>query len=147
MKSNFQFLVSEPDTRILFDTAKDAEDLYAMGKFSNELESLRKIAENVARQLLDLNYVSIGDRSTFNDCLREIDKQGLAPREVLQDLYDLKGSGNSAAHTLHKYSKSEALTALKKMFDVLVVYTWMKNQNQNSLNLSKNFLKQPLIVR
>lgn len=146
MKSNFQFLVNEPDTRILFDTAKDAEDLYAMGKFSNELESLRKIAENVARQLLDLNYVSIGDRSTF-DCLREIDKQGLAPREVLQDLYDLKGSGNSAAHTLHKYSKSEALTALKKMFDVLVVYTWMKNQNQNSLNLSKNFLKQPLIVR
>lgn len=120
MKSNFQFLVNEPDTQILFDTAKDAEDLYAMGKFSNELESLRKIAENVARQLLDLNYVSIGDRSTFNDCLREIDKQGLAPREVLQDLYDLKGSGNSAAHTLHKYSKSEALTALKKMFDVLV---------------------------
>lgn len=120
MKSNFQFLVNEPDTQILFDTAKDAEDLYAMGKFSNELESLRKIAENVARQLLDLNYVSMGDRSTFNDCLREIDKQGLAPREVLQDLYDLKGSGNSAAHTLHKYSKSEALTALKKMFDVLV---------------------------
>ena len=36
MKSNFQFLVNEPDTRILFDTAKDAEDLYAMGKFSNE---------------------------------------------------------------------------------------------------------------
>ena len=120
MKSNFQFLLNEPDTQILFDTAKDAEDLYAMGKFSNELESLRKIAENVARQLLDLNYVSIGDRSTFNDCLREIDKQGLAPREVLQDLYDLKGSGNSAAHTLHKYSKSEALTALKKMFDILV---------------------------
>lgn len=120
MKSNFQFLVNEPDTQILFDTAKDAEDLYAMGKFSNELESLRKIAENVARQLLDLNFVSMGDRSTFNDCLREIDKHGLAPREVLQDLYDLKGSGNSAAHTLHKYSKSEALTALRKMYDVLV---------------------------
>ena len=120
MKSNFQFLVNEPDTQILFDTAKDAEDLYAMGKFSNELESLRKIAENVARQLLDLNFVSMGDRSTFNDCLREIDKHGLAPREVLQDLYELKGSGNSAAHTLHKYSKSEALTALRKMYDVLV---------------------------
>ena len=90
MKSNFQFLVNESDTQILFDTAKDAEDLYAMGKFSNELESLRKIAENVARQLLDLNFVSMGDRSTFNDCLREIDKHGLAPREVLQDLYDLK---------------------------------------------------------
>lgn len=68
MKSNFQFLVNEPDTQILFDTAKDAEDLYAMGKFSNELESLQKIAENVARQLLDLNFVSMGDHSTFNDC-------------------------------------------------------------------------------
>ena len=30
MKSNFQFLLNEPDTQILFDTAKDAEDLYAM---------------------------------------------------------------------------------------------------------------------
>lgn len=119
MKSNFQFLVKEPDTQILFDTAKDAEDLYAMGKFSNELESLRKIAENVARQLLDLNYVSMSDRSTFNDCLREIDKRNLAPQEILQDLYDLKGSGNSAAHTLHKYSKREALAALKKMYDIL----------------------------
>ena len=120
MESNFQFLVKEYDTQVLFDTAKDAEDLYAMGKFSNELESLRKISEKVARKLLDLNYVAMDNRSTFNDCLREIDKRGLAPNDVLQDLYDLKGVGNSAAHTLQKYSKSEALDALKKMYDILV---------------------------
>lgn len=120
MESNFQFLVKDPDTQVLFDTAKDIEDLYAAGKFSNELESIRKIVEHVARQLLDLNYVAMDNRSSFNDCLREIRVKGLAPTDILQDFYNLKGVGNSAAHTLQKYSKSEALDALKKMYDILV---------------------------
>lgn len=120
MESNFQFLVKDPDTQVLFDTAKDIEDLYAAGKFSNELESIRKIVEYVARQLLDLNYVAMDNRSSFNDCLREIRVKGLAPTDILQDFYNLKGVGNSAAHTLQKYSKSEALDALKKMYDILV---------------------------
>ena len=120
MESNFQFLVKDPDTQVLFDTAKDIEDLYATGKFSNELESIRKVVEYVARQLLDLNYVAMDDRSTFNDCLSEIRIKGLAPNDILQDFYDLKGAGNSAAHTLQKYSKHEALDALKKMYDILV---------------------------
>lgn len=120
MESNFQFLVKDPDTQVLFDTAKDIEDLYATGKFSNELESIRKVVEYVARQLLDLNYVAMNDRSTFNDCLSEIRVKGLAPNDILQDFYDLKGAGNSAAHTLQKYSKHEALDALKKMYDILV---------------------------
>ena len=120
MESNFQFLVKDPDTQVLFDTAKDIEDLYAAGKFSNELESIRKIVEHVARQLLDLNYVAMDNRSSFNDCLREIRVKCLAPTDILQDFYNLKGVGNSAAHTLQKYSKSEALDALKKMYDILV---------------------------
>ncbi len=119
MESNFQFLVKDPDTQVLFDTAKDIEDLYATGKFSNELESIRKVVEYVARQLLDLNYVAMNDHSTFNDCLSKIRVKGLAPNDILQDFYDLKGVGNSAAHTLQKYSKHEALDALKKMYDIL----------------------------
>ena len=55
MTSNFAFLEKEFETRDLYDTAKDAEDLYAIGKFANEYESIRKIAENVARMILDLN--------------------------------------------------------------------------------------------
>lgn len=122
MKSNFTFLEKDQDTQTWFDTAKDAEDLYALGKFSNELESIRKVIENVARTILDLEFVSMGEHSTFNDCLREIKYRRLVDRDVLEALYDLKGVGNSAAHTLHKYNKSEALTALKKMDLILVWY-------------------------
>lgn len=122
MKSNFTFLEKDQDTQTWFDTAKDAEDLYALGKFSNELESIRKVIENIARTILDLEFVSMDDRSTFNDCLREIKYRRLVDRNVLQAFYDLKGVGNSAAHTLHKYNKSEALIALKKMDLILVWY-------------------------
>lgn len=107
MKSNFTFLEDNFETQDLYDTAKDAEDLYTFGKFANEYESIRKIAENVARMLLDLNYVSMDERSTFNDCLREIKHRQLATVNIINIFYRLKNTGNSAAHTLHKYSKQE----------------------------------------
>lgn len=68
MKSNFTFLEKDQDTQVWFDTAKDAEDLYTLGKFGNEFESIRKVVENVARTILDLNHVSMDERGTFNDC-------------------------------------------------------------------------------
>jgi len=125
MKSNFEFLNQDQDTQILYDTAKDTEDLYAIGKFSNEFESIRKVIENVARQILDLNYFSMGDRISFNDCLRKIKNSKLANQDVLNLFYDLKGTGNSAAHTLHKYSKEEALQGLEKMYYIL---SWFVNE-------------------
>ena len=122
MESNFTFLEKDQDTQTWFDTAKDAEDLYTLGKFSNEFESIRKVIENVARTILDLNFVSMDEHSTFNDCLREMKHRKLADPDILNAFYDLKGIGNSAAHTLHKYTKSEALAGLKKMNYILVWY-------------------------
>lgn len=74
MESNFEFLLKDHDTALLYNTVIDAEDLYKVGKFSNELESLRKVAENVARKIIDLEFIEVSDRSTFNDCLSEIKK-------------------------------------------------------------------------
>lgn len=125
MKSNFTFLEDNFETQDLYDTAKDAEDLYTFGKFANEYESIRKIAENVARMLLDLNYISMSERSTFNDCLREIKHHQLADANIVDIFYRLKNTGNSAAHTLHKYSKQEGLNGLKDMYTLLV---WFVNQ-------------------
>lgn len=125
MKSNFTFLEDNFETQDLYDTAKDAEDLYTFGKFANEYESIRKIAENVARMLLDLNYISMSERSTFNDCLREIKHHRLADANIVDIFYRLKNTGNSAAHTLHKYSKQEGLNGLKDMYTLLV---WFVNQ-------------------
>lgn len=129
MQSNFDFLNNDQDTHLLYDTAKDIEDLYAMGKFSNEFESIRKVAENVARQILDLNYVRVSERSSFNECLREIKRQSLASQQVLNDFYSLKGNGNIAAHTLKKYTKSEALNGLGKMYHILA---WFANTYMNA---------------
>lgn len=123
MTSNFAFLEKEFETRDLYDTAKDAEDLYAIGKFANEYESIRKIAENVARMILDLNYVSINERSTFSDCLREIKYRHLVPQNILDIFYQLKSIGNSAAHSLHKYTKSEGLNGLQQIYTLLVWFS------------------------
>ena len=123
MTSNFAFLEKEFETRDLYDTAKDAEDLYAIGKFANEYESIRKIAENVARMILDLNYVSLNERSTFSDCLREIKYRHLVPQNILAIFYQLKSIGNSAAHSLHKYTKSEGLKGLQQIYTLLVWFS------------------------
>ncbi|WEV39065.1 hypothetical protein OZX58_02165 [Lactobacillus sp. ESL0680] len=93
MKSNFDFLNKDQDTQILHRTAVDVEELYADGKFSNEFESIRKIIENVARQILDLNFVATGDRSTFNDCLRKIKYRNFADKDILDKFYELKNNG------------------------------------------------------
>ena len=123
MTSNFAFLEKEFETRDLYDTAKDAEDLYAIGKFANEYESIRKIAENVARMILDLNYVSLNERSTFSDCLREIKYRHLAPQNILDIFYQLKSIGNNAAHSLHKYTKSEGLEGLQQIYTLLIWFS------------------------
>ena len=123
MTSNFTFLQKEFETQDLYDTAKDAEDLYTLGKFANEYESIRKVAENVARMIVDLNYVSMDERSTFNDCLREIKHRWLADQDILDIFYRLKQIGNSAAHTLHKYTKSEGLQGLKDLYTLLVWFS------------------------
>ena len=89
MESNFEFLLKDQDTALLYNTVIDAEDLYKVGKFSNELESLRKVSENVARKIIALEFIEVSDRSTFNDCLSEIKKARLVPKDILQDFYDL----------------------------------------------------------
>lgn len=124
MASNFTFLERSLDTQDLYDTAKDAEDLYRLGKFANEYESIRKVAENVARIILDFNYISMDERSTFNDCLREIKHRQLVSSDLLDIFYNLKNVGNSAAHTLHKYTKSEGLQGLRQLY---ILLAWFAN--------------------
>lgn len=123
MASNFTFLERSLDTQDLYDTAKDAEDLYHLGKFANEYESIRKVAENVARTILDFDYISMDERSTFNDCLREIKHRQLVSSDLIDIFYNLKNVGNSAAHTLHKYTKSEGLQGLKQLYILLAWFT------------------------
>jgi len=138
MKSNFEFLNQDRNTQMLYDTARDAEDLYAMGKFSNEFESIRKVAENVARQILELNSITIEDQNSFNDCLRMIRNHKLVNQDILNDFYSLKGIGNIAAHTLQKHTKEEALGGLIKLHDILI---WYVNNYMNEKQKASEFVE------
>lgn len=125
MESNFQFLFNNMDTQFLFDSAQDAEELYLLGKFENEYESIRKVIEKVARMVLDYGFVKVSDYATFNDCLREIRNRRLINNnQVINVFYELKNLGNKAAHTLHQYSKTEGLEGLKRLYFLLV---WFVN--------------------
>ena len=123
MESNFEFLNNDIDTHLLYDAAKDAEELYVFGKFSNEFESIRKIIEKVVLIILDLNYVAVDEYNSLNDNLRILKQKNLVSEEILNLFYQLKSLGNSAAHTLKKYSKSDALEGLKKLYSILIWFT------------------------
>ena len=71
-KSNFGFLLKDLDLQDFYNTAITAEDCYINGDFDGELAKLRKIAENLVKKVLDLEYCSVGERDTFNDNLRKL---------------------------------------------------------------------------
>lgn len=48
MGSNFQFSLKNIDMQPLFSATKNTEELYVLGKFENEYESIRKVIEKVA---------------------------------------------------------------------------------------------------
>ncbi|WP_341827067.1 hypothetical protein [Leuconostoc falkenbergense] len=120
MKSNFDFLTIDMDTQTLYASAAESEKLYTSGYYDSALVSIRKVAENVAKMVADFHFFEIGSRATFNDYLREIRLQKVAPQLIVQNFYDLKQYGNDAAHNINKSSRTETLTSLKKMFEILV---------------------------
>lgn len=122
MKSNFTFLEKDMDAQSWYAPARNAEELYVLGKFDSEFETIRKVIENVARTALDHKYVKMPERSTFNDCLRALKERAIVDENVLEAFYGLKRLGNKAAHTLDRYSKSEALDGLKKLDLILAWY-------------------------
>lgn len=122
MKSNFAFLQKDQDAQTWYDAAKSVEELYTFDQFDSELGKIRKLLENVALTILDLNYISVPERSSFNDHLRLIKRHHLVDDDILELFYDLKKSGNIAAHDLTQHSKKEALVGLKKLYMILVWY-------------------------
>ena len=138
MESNFEFLNDNIDTHLLYDASKNAEELYVLGKFSDEFVSMRKIIEKVVLMILDLNYVDVGEYNSLNDNLKILKQKNLVSEEILNSFYQLKSLGNSAAHTLKKYSKSDALGGLKKLYSVLM---WFANTYCDGHEKVTNFVE------
>lgn len=119
-KSNFDFLLKDLDLQEFHNTAITAEECYANGDFDGELAKLRKIAENLVKKVLDLEYCNVGERDTFNDNLKKLrNLNKIEDKNIIDFFYKIKNTGNSAAHTLERPDKDTGLRNLYRMHYLL----------------------------
>ena len=100
MQSNFEFLKTNPLTADYFPSATQAEKSYALGLYSGEETSIRVVAENIARDIADQQFLNVTNTDTFNDVLRVLKYDTNIDHDTLELFYNLKQSGNQAAHQL-----------------------------------------------
>ena len=119
MKSNFDFLNDNELTQQYFVRSNQAEQSYAIGIYPNVLMTVRTIAENIARDVADQNFLDV-EHFTFNDVLTRLKNGAYIDKYALDLFYSIKGPGNAAAHTLDDASKEEALDSLKNLYSLFV---------------------------
>ena len=124
MDSNFKFLNDDILTEQYYKRASEAELSYVMGLYSNVLVSVRAVAENIAREVADENYLKVDERETFDSILHRLNQGKYIDDYALQFFYDIKAPGNVAAHTLEDASQKDALMAIKHLYALCV---WFVN--------------------
>lgn len=120
METNFGFLTKEFDTNKYYEPCKEVESLYADGHYQSEVVNIRTICENLVKDIMDQEYLDVDKRATFNDNLRRL-KYGnyIKNEDVLEDLYEIKGDGNSGAHEITSVGKVTGLDNLKKLLHIM----------------------------
>lgn len=136
MKTNFAFLEKDLDINMYYDSAKKVEKLYSMGEYTSESLEIRKILENVAKMILDYNFIEIPTYLSFNDSLRLIKRHNLVPNEILDAFYELKSSGNDAAHNMVEFSRERGLSHIKLFYNVMV---WVAREYTDERPKTENF--------
>ena len=136
MKTNFAFLEKDLDINMYYDSAKKVEKLYSMGEYASESLEIRKVLENVAKMILDYNFIEIPTYLSFNDSLQLIKRHNLVPNEVLDAFYELKSSGNDAAHNMVEFSREKGLGHIKLFYNVMV---WVAREYTDERPKIENF--------
>ncbi|MBT8809901.1 Eco57I restriction-modification methylase domain-containing protein [Lactobacillus delbrueckii subsp. bulgaricus] len=108
MKSNFEFLKNEDDLQKYYANAVNAERLYADGYYSEEVINVRKIAEELTKDIMDLEYLQVDERATFNDNLTRLQKGAYVTDRAISVFYEVKRSGNVQAHALEETATKES---------------------------------------
>lgn len=120
METNFGFLTKEFDTNKYYEPCREVESLYADGHYQSEVVNIRTICENLVKDIMDQEYMDVGERATFNDNLRRLKYGNYVKNEdVLEDLYEIKGDGNSGAHEITSVGKVTGLDNLKKLLHIM----------------------------
>lgn len=144
MQSNFEFLKTNPLTADYFPSATQAEKSYALGLYSGEETSIRVVAENIARDIADQQFLNVTNTDTFNDVLRVLKYDTNIDHDTLELFYDLKQSGNQAAHqlavmTVSKTDQETGLRDLKRLYKLLF---WFVNTFYDQ-TISENDFHEP----
>ena len=108
MKSNFEFLKNKDDLQKYYANAVNAERLYADGYYSEEVINVRKIAEELTKDIMDLEYLQVDERATFNDNLTRLRKGAYVTDRAISVFYEVKRSGNVQAHALEETATKES---------------------------------------
>lgn len=126
MRSNFDFLKTDPLTVGYFLSAYQAEQSYALGIYPGEMTMIRTIAENVAKDIVDQKYLGLQDTSTFSDVLTTLKKEGNIDPDALELFYQIKKPGNKAAHQLAVATqvKEDQETGLLDLRRLYLLMTW-----------------------
>lgn len=123
MDTNFKFLTKHQDTGKYYEPCKEVESLYADRHYQSEVVNIRTICENLVKDIMDQEYLDVDKRATFNDNLRRL-KYGnyIKNEDVLEDLYEIKGDGNSGAHEITSVGKVTGLDNLKKLLHIMAYF-------------------------
>ena len=122
MSKNFEFLMVESDTAVLFETANLAEENYTHKDYEGTLTKVRKMAENTVTLVLEKEAIILPNRASFNDKLNEA-KLRISEQYVVQAFYDIKKLGNLAAHEINS-SEATQKNALKALNQIFVILVW-----------------------
>ena len=121
MSKNFEFLMVEADTAVLFETANLAEKNYTHKDYEGTLTKVRKVAEKAVSLILDKEAIILPSRTNFNNKLNEANLR-ISEQYIIQAFYDIKKLGNLAAHEVNtaEATQENALKALNHIFVILV---------------------------
>lgn len=121
MSKNFEFLMVEADTAVLFETANLAESNYTHKDYEGTLTKVRKMAENAVTLILEKEAIILSDGASFNEKLNEA-KLHISEQHIVQAFYDIKKLGNLAAHEINpaEATQENVLKALNQIFVILV---------------------------
>ncbi|RZI48557.1 Eco57I restriction-modification methylase domain-containing protein [Lactococcus kimchii] len=123
MSKNFEFLMVEADTAVLFETANLAEENYIHKDYEGTLTKVRKIAENTVSLILEKEGTILSERTSFNEKLNEA-KLRISEQYIIQAFYDIKKLGNLAAHEINPAEATQE-NARKALHQVFVLLVWV----------------------
>ena len=121
MSKNFEFLMVEAETAVLFETANLAEKNYTHKDYEGTLTKVRKVAEKAVSLILEKEAIILPSRTNFNNKLNEANLR-ISEQYIIQAFYDIKKLGNLAAHEVNtaEATQENALKALNHIFVILV---------------------------